>query len=44
MSKKSWHNLSIQGVVKILETDKETGLSNKEVVERRKKNWPKQAS
>ncbi|MCK4520462.1 HAD-IC family P-type ATPase [Candidatus Parcubacteria bacterium] len=37
MSKKSWHNFSIQEVVKILETDEETGLSNEEVVERRKK-------
>ncbi|MGB2762052.1 MAG: HAD-IC family P-type ATPase [Minisyncoccales bacterium] len=37
MSNKSWHNLSIQEVSKILETDKEAGLSNKEVVERRKK-------
>ncbi|MCK4453737.1 HAD-IC family P-type ATPase [Candidatus Parcubacteria bacterium] len=37
MSNKIWHNLFIQEVVKILKTDRETGLSNEEMVERQKK-------
>ena len=37
MSNKNWHNLFIQEVLQILKSNKETGLSNKEVVERQKK-------
>ena len=37
MSNKIWHNLFLQEVIEILKTDTEKGLSNEEVIERRKK-------